>query len=227
MKQKIYEDYEKFKSDLSDDLAHKKCLLVCSKSQNRNDVVDWLSRNCGELIQFNDFSSNPKYEEALSGFEVFNENNCDFLISLGGGSAIDVAKVIKAMLGSESYDGLIHDKTVIIDFLKNPGFDGDVSHLAIPTTAGTGSESTHFAVIYYEGTKYSVSNDGLLPNYVLLQPELLATLPEYQKKSTMLDALCQGIESYWSVRSTDESKKYAVEAITTILKKLQWKLNLK
>ena len=104
------------------------------------------------------------------------------------------------------------------NYLKQKIEGNHLSLLAVPTTAGTGSESTHFAVIYYEGTKYSVDAESVLPDYVYLEPRFLDTLPIYQKKSTMLDALCQGIESYWSIHSTEESKKYAKKAIQLILK---------
>ena len=89
----------------------------------------------------------------------------------------------------------------------------------------TGSESTHFSVIYYNNKKYSVADNSILPNYVLLESKFLETLPLYQKKSTMLDALCQGIESYWSVGATDESKGYAKQAIKLILENYKKYIN--
>ena len=217
MQQIIYNDLGKFKSDLGKYLKHKRCLLICSKSQNDNYITSYLKRCGAELTIFNGFSSNPKIEEALLGLRTFYDNNCDFLISMGGGSTIDVAKVIKGLSGDTDLRSLDFDETKIVEILNDPRPDKNILHLAIPTTAGTGSESTHFAVIYYGGVKYSMSDDELLPNYVLFQTKLLATLPEYQKKSTMLDALCQGIESYWSVNSTEESKKYAADAIELIL----------
>jgi alcohol dehydrogenase class IV len=89
--------------------------------------------------------------------------------------------------------------------------------VAIPTTAGTGSESTRFAVIYYEGKKQSITHESIIPNYAILEPSLLISLPLYQKKCTMLDALCQGIESMWSVNSTDESMMYGKIAVDMIM----------
>jgi len=89
--------------------------------------------------------------------------------------------------------------------------------IAIPTTAGTGSESTHNAVMYYEGVKQTITNDGVLPDYAVLEPSVLKTLPLYQKKCTMMDALCQGIESWWSVNSTEESYEYSRETIELIM----------
>jgi alcohol dehydrogenase class IV len=98
-----------------------------------------------------------------------------------------VAKCIKlAVLAKEGNAAIIPplvNTRVACDGAKLP-------FIAIPTTAGTGSESTHNAVMYYEGAKQTVTNDGVLPDYAILEPSVLKTLPLYQKKCTMLDALC-------------------------------------
>lgn len=88
--------------------------------------------------------------------------------------------------------------------------------VAVPTTAGTGSESTRFAVIYYGGVKQSVTHDSILPDCAVLDPALLVTLPAGQKKATLLDALCQAVESLWSVNSNADSTEYAMNAICVI-----------
>ena len=89
--------------------------------------------------------------------------------------------------------------------------------IAIPTTSGTGSESTHFAVIYRDGVKQSVADLSLLPDIVILEPSTLKNVPEYTRKATMLDALCHAIESYWAKKATEESKAIAVSAISQVL----------
>lgn len=93
----------------------------------------------------------------------------------------------------------------------------DIKLLAMPTTAGTGSEATRYAVIYYGGEKQSVSHESCIPSTVLMDSTALKTLPDYQKKSTMMDALCHAVESFWSVNSTDQSKEYSAKAIRLIL----------
>ena len=105
-------------------------------------------------------------------------------------------------------------------YLKQEYADTCVPLIAMPTTAGTGSESTPFAVIYLDGVKQSVHHTSILPNVALLDPDVLTGLPVYQKKCTVLDALCQAIESWWSVHSTDESKEYAKVAIDKIVKNI-------
>lgn len=157
---------------------------------------------------FNSYSPNPLYEEVLDGLEIFKSENCDSIIAIGGGSCIDVAKAIK--LYSH------HKLTKDVIYLDSNYVD--LKLIAVPTTAGTGTESTRYSVIYYKKEKQSLVNDSLLPDLVILNPLFLSDLPIYQRKATLLDALCQSIESYWSINSTVESKQYSEKAINLILK---------
>lgn len=163
---------------------------------------------------FSDFTPNPLYEQVCNGIELLKSSNCDTILAVGGGSAIDVAKCIKlAVLAKEGNAAIIPplvSTRVACEGARLP-------FIAIPTTAGTGSESTHNAVMYYEGAKQTVTNDGVLPDYAVLEPTVLKTLPLYQKKCTMMDALCQGIESWWSVNSTEESFEYSRKTIELIM----------
>ena len=151
------------------------------------------------------------------GIDLYRREQCDFIVSIGGGSAIDVAKCIKLFVDMD-------DSEV---YLKQEYKDSQIKHLAIPSTAGTGSESTRFAVCYYEGEKQSIAHESIIPDYAILEPKLLETLPMYQKKATMLDALSQAIESYWSVNSNEESKEFSKQAITMILSNIRGYLNNK
>ncbi|MDI9470042.1 MAG: phosphonoacetaldehyde reductase [Bacillota bacterium] len=158
-------------------------------------------------VIFDTFTPNPLYEEVAAGVAVFRKHHCDAILAIGGGSAIDVAKCIKL------YSGL--DETRL--YLEQEYRANDVLLLAIPTTAGTGSESTRYAVIYYQGEKQSVTHESIVPRYALLDWRNLVTLPLYQKKCTMLDAFCQSIESCWSVHRTAESQTHARAALDLIL----------
>lgn len=188
-----------------------KPLIICSSRYSDAWIEAYFNSAFSSFARFSGFSPNPTYDEACAGYEVFCNCSCDALISVGGGSAIDVAKVIKALDGAPGH--CLFDDGVPVDI---PDYDS-LAHLAIPTTAGTGSESTHFAVIYKDGTKFSVSHDWLLPDVAVLDPNLLKSLPDYQRKCTLLDALCQAIESYWSIRSSEESRSYSDRAIRLIM----------
>ena len=172
-------------------LNNKKLFLVCGKSFDRLKFADEIKFH--QPVRFSNFRPNPLYEEVMLGVEKFKSSGCDVILAVGGGSAIDVAKSIKYYSKS------------------------DAEIIAIPTTSGTGSESTHFAVIYKDGVKVSVADQSLLPQIVILEPSTLENVPIYTRKATMLDALCHAIESYWSKKATIESKAIAVAAIKEIL----------
>ena len=185
-----------------------KVLLVCDSSYPFLNIKETIEAIKLPVVKFDDFSPNPLYESVCKGVKLFNDEKCDTILTVGGGSSIDVAKCIKLYCKMTGED----------IFLNQPYEDTGIKLIAIPTTAGTGSESTQYAVIYYDGKKQSVTHASIIPDYAILEPKVLKTLPLYQKKCTMMDALCQGIESWWSVNSTDESKQYSKIAVETIMK---------
>lgn len=191
-----------------------KVFVVCDSSFPFLNIKENIENMGVPHVMFSDFTPNPLYEQVCKGIDLFLITKCDTIVAVGGGSAIDVAKCIKlAVLAKEGNAAIIPplvSKRLSID-------GGKIPFIAIPTTAGTGSESTHNAVMYYEGTKQTVTNDGVLPDYAILEPSVLKTLPLYQKKCTMMDALCQGIESWWSVNSTEESYEYSRKTIELIM----------
>ena len=216
--QKIVEGIDKL-DEILETIDCRKLFMVIDSSYPFLNIKDRIEQTSVTKIFFSDFSPNPLFEDVCKGIDLFKAQDCDAILAVGGGSSIDVAKCIKlAVLAREGSDALIPplvSKQIDIEGKRIP-------FIAIPTTAGTGSESTHNAVMYYQGAKQTVTNDGVLPDYAILEPSVLKTLPLYQKKCTMLDALCQGIESWWSVNSTDESKGYskiAVELITSYWRK--------
>lgn len=184
-----------------------KVLLVCDGAFDYLQTKDeYIALDIPYAI-FNEFTPNPLYEDVVKGVKLFREQECDAILAIGGGSSIDVAKCIKL------YSGM--DDTKV--YLEQEYKEDDVTLIAIPTTSGTGSESTRYAVIYYEGKKQSVTYDSIVPKYVILDYRNLVTLPLYQKKCTMLDAMCQSIESWWSVNATKESREYSRHALNTLM----------
>jgi len=190
------------------DLSCSKYLLVKDSSYNFLSIKDDIDSIGIPRVDFSDFTPNPLYEAVKKGVDLFNAEKCQAIVAVGGGSTMDVAKCIK----------LYCRMNPEINYLQQKYTDSGVPLIAIPTTAGTGSESTRYAVIYYEGKKQSVTHESIIPSYAILDSRVLRTLPLYQKKCTMLDALCQGIESWWSVNSNEESKGYSKIAVTTIMK---------
>ncbi len=181
-----------------------KIFIVSSKSfveKITNDLSEY------DITIFSEYSPNPKYEEIKKGLNLFKKKNYKKIISLGGGSTIDVAKCIKIFSNMNSE----------LDFLENKYIYNNIEHIAIPTTAGTGSESTQIAVMYYKNEKVSIDHGSILPNTAILDYSLLKTLPNKEKKSTLLDSLSQAIESYWANKATIESRFYAKNCISLIL----------
>ena len=161
---------------------------------------------------FSGYHANPDLADSETGAELFLRNGCDGLISIGGGSCMDTAKAVKARLNTGSEEAL-----------KSSRLESRTAcpHIAIPGTAGTGSEATQFAVVYVNGKKVSLDHANLRPDGVILDAALLDSLPVYHKKSCALDALAQGIESYWSRRANDDSKVHAFLAIIGVLDNLK------
>lgn len=160
---------------------------------------------------YSDYHPNPDWADCAAAARLYREKECDGLISLGGGSAMDTAKGVKALLLAES-----PEKALTEDFPA-----GGPAHVAIPATAGTGAEATQFAVLYVAGRKHSLSHPALLPDGAVLDADLLATLPLYHRKACALDALCQGIESYWARAATEDSRVNAYLAILGVLDNLR------
>ena len=204
--QTIYQGIEHLSEALEGSI---KVLLVCDSSFDFLNIKDDIEHMDVPHVIFNDFTPNPLYEDVCKGVDLFQITKCDTILAVGGGSSLDVAKCIKL------YCQMSKDDIYLNQAYKDTG----VKLIAIPTTAGTGSESTRYAVIYYDGKKQSVTHDSIIPNIAILEPKVLKTLPLYQKKCTMLDALCQGIESWWSVNSTEESKRLSKKTVETIM---QW-----
>jgi alcohol dehydrogenase len=155
---------------------------------------------------FNEFSSNPKKEEIQEGYDLFRGDDYELLVAVGGGSAIDVAKKIKL-----DY----HIETKI-----------KIPMIAIPTTAGSGSEATHFIVYYIGKEKQSEGNPVItLPEYSILDPCLTMSMSKKIAATTGLDALAQTIESYWSINSTPLSKNFSKRAFPLLIENLKSSIN--
>ncbi len=156
---------------------------------------------------------NPSFGKAMSGAELYIKTGCDLIIAIGGGSAIDVAKSINAF---QSHPG----KELAVATGLEPITNKLAPLVAIPTTAGTGSESTHFAVIYVDGKKYSLANPHLLPDIAIVDSIYTDSLPPYITACVGFDALCQAIESYWAAGASEKSRQHASQAIGLVIKNL-------
>ncbi len=161
---------------------------------------------------FSDIQPNPTDLNVEAGFKVFKEKNCDGIIAFGGGSPMDCAKGIAAKNAHprkkvSQLQGLLKVHKRICPFW------------AVPTTAGTGSETTVAAVITEAAThhKASINDPSILPKYAVLDPELTVGLPPYTTATTGMDALCHAVEAYTNhTYNTKEEDWRAKEAVRLI-----------
>ncbi|MES1181452.1 MAG: iron-containing alcohol dehydrogenase, partial [Flavobacterium sp.] len=196
----------------------KSIFLVTGKSSytktGADSFIQEVQNLCGtSFFHFSDFESNPKIVDAKKGALLFRKHQCDMIITTGGGSVIDMGKTINALQGNYHMD---HEELVV----TNQVADQLCPLIAIPTTAGSGSEATQFAVIYIGKTKYSLSHPDLLPRVVGLNFRFTMSQSGYQAACSGLDALAQAIESYWSVQSTEESVAWSIKALKLLLPNL-------
>lgn len=153
-----------------------------------------------------DFEPNPQAEDVRRLIERLKGQHFDAILAVGGGSVLDVAKLLKAFLAASD---------PVFGYLEGsePLEPQAIPLLAIPTTSGSGSEATHFAVLYHQKVKHSIADARLLPDEVFLVADFLYSMPPAVAAASGCDALCQGIESYWSIHSSESSSSLAREAI--------------
>jgi alcohol dehydrogenase len=206
------DDFKKLKNLVSKTNSHSIFLVRDKASYNlsgANKFIDKLIDREDQLVTFDDFTSNPKLSDLERGISVFRKGAFNLIIAIGGGSTLDMAKLI-SVFGhqEEEFEDLVTGKRQ----LKN----SKTSVLAIPTTAGSGAEATQFSVIYIDKTKHSVEHPLLLPDYIYLSSAFTQSTSPYLTACSGLDALCQAIESIWSIHSNAESESYAIEAVQLI-----------
>lgn len=205
-------------------LKFKKVMLITGKhsytASGANLFVKEFFKNIETNI-FNEFDVNPDIDQISPGYEIAKEIQPDAIIAIGGGSVLDTAKIIHLMYCNDL------NKDKIFSF-KRDYFQPPIKNLpliAIPTTAGTGSESTHFAVVYKNKKKFSISSKTMLPGIVFLDHNFCLSNSSYQNACSGFDALSQAIESYWSKKSSLISRIYSLKAIELILKNFKSVVN--
>lgn len=182
-------------------------LLVCDKAFPLLKLSKAFDQCPVPFTVFDQFTSNPLYEDVCRGVALFRKEKCNAIVAIGGGSSLETAKCIKLFSPLKPNE----------NYRKQALKENHIPLIAVPTTSGTGSESTRYAVIYHDGIKQSVFSPAAIPDVAILDAEVLDTLPIYQKKCTMMDALCHGIESWWSINSTEESRELSRRAVCMIL----------
>lgn len=190
----------------------KKVLLVTgNRSYIKSKAIDYLHDMLSgySVTVLNNVSVNPGIQDVKCGVNLVKQKNADVIIAIGGGSVIDLAKLINF------FSANIMNSVRLAEI--RPDARKPKPLIAIPTTAGSGSEATHFSVVYKGYKKYSVAHKYILPDVAIVDANLTKSLPSEQSAVSGMDSLSQAVESFWSINSTKESKRYAKEAIKLIL----------
>lgn len=202
-------------------VGSQRSILITTPGSTKRGISDSLKKLLGvSLIAiFDGVQTNPAFSSIKAVFNELQQYEYDTIIALGGGSAIDTAKAVATIGASDSKDW-------IDDHLKRgepfPQQFAPKPIIAIPTTAGTGSEVTMWATVWdmEEKKKYSISHPSLYPKIALLNPELTLTLPEKETLYTGLDALSHAMESIWNKNHNPISDTFALQAIGLVRKHL-------
>ena len=201
------------------DKKFSKVMLVTDKSIRSFGITSKLEKHLEEnniqVTVFDEVVSNPTVDNVEKARALYLENNCEALIGFGGGSAIDCAKAVGARIAKPKQQ--IKDMVGILRVLKRIPL-----LFAIPTTAGTGTETTVATVITEPKTKhkYMISDFPLIPKYAVLDPEVTRTLPAHITASTGMDVLVHAIESYIGNSTTKKTREQALKATELVYKNL-------
>ncbi|MEU6745804.1 phosphonoacetaldehyde reductase [Spirillospora sp. NPDC046719] len=164
-----------------------------------------------EWRAFSAFTPNPLLGHVVEGCRVRDAWRPDAIVGVGGGSAMDVAKAVRLLPA---------DPSLALAVLTGAGdrFAADGPPLfLVATTAGSGSEVTGFATIFHAGRKYSLDHSRVRADVAIVDPCLTASCPPEVVSSGLFDAVCHGVESHWSRRATDVSRRLAREALTLLV----------
>jgi alcohol dehydrogenase len=166
------------------------------------------------VARFCDFQANPNVEDLREGIRAFRQIKADLIVAVGGGSVIDMAKLINTFSSCEADpEDAVRNRRAVVS--------RSAPMIAIPTTSGSGSEATQFATMYIQKVKHSVSSQLLLPDVAIIDPVFTARLPARLTAISGMDALSQAIEAYWSVQSTAEARGLASQAMGMIQEHLR------
>ena len=178
-------------------------------------IISEISKKFKKLKIFSNFTGNPVGENVDDGVKEFKTNNCDGVIAIGGGSALDVGKAIAFMSGQKRP---IWDFEDIGDYWKRADEKNIPSIIAIPTTAGTGSETGRASAIINEkeGIKKIIFHPKILPSIVILDPKLTVELSPRLTAATGMDALAHNLEAFCAPSFHPMADGIALEGIKLI-----------
>lgn len=201
-------------------LGVKKVLVVTGRHVGKSiapEIIENIRLSGLEAVHYSEVTANPTTTTVYEIKDMYMKEGCDGFLAIGGGSPIDAAKAAACLCARPR--ATLNDLAGLLKIMKNiPPF------VAVPTTSGTGSETTMAAVVTDAEThhKYAIMDPHIIPDYVVMDPELVVGLPQKTTSATGMDALCHAVESYVSVMNKPEkSRRYAEEATVLIFRYLE------
>ena len=177
-----------------------------------NGIINNLQSRGLEVTQFYDIVPNPLNTDIDRAISIIRQNDCDVVVAVGGGSAIDTAKTaaLVAVHGGECWD---YTERLNAD-VKRPASKG-LGVIAVPTTAGTGAEATMYAIINNPVfcAKCAVVNPSIFPEVSIIDPQLMVSKPKQLTVLTGIDAFAHAFESYINIKANPWSEMIALEAM--------------
>lgn len=197
----------------------KKPLIVSDGLMKQTGHLDIITKSLIDISMdyavYTDIKAEPTQENVYEALDVYNRNNCDFVIAFGGGSCLDTAKAVAVLATNKTTIEAIGEKKVV-------DFNEGVPLIALPTTAGTGSEVTDVTVITntHTNVKMMMKDVKFLPNIAIVDSDFTLTVPAKVTSATGLDALCHALESYVSVKANEMTQMFSLQAIKKIMENL-------
>ena len=189
-------------------------LLITSESFEKRGFAEHIKEISNDSINLSycHVSANPTVTECDKCADILRQNHCDFVVAMGGGSVMDCAKAATTfcMTNNQSTDYLGTGKAIP---------ESHLPLIAVPTTAGTGSEVTCVSVLsdHERGIKAPMNSTGFYPTVAIIDPELTYTVPPHTTACTGFDVLCHAIEAYWSIHHQPICDALAIYAIRLAL----------
>ena len=216
-------------SELKEVMNKKKVVIVTDSFLYKNGYTKCITDKLDEMeIQhttFFDVEPDPTLECAINGTKVMNDFEPDCIIAIGGGSAMDAAKIMWVMYEHPEVDFM--DMAMrFMDIRKRvytfPKMGEKAYFIAVPTSSGTGSEVTPFAVITdgKTGTKYPLADYELMPKMAIVDPDLMMSAPKGLTAASGIDAVTHALEAYASIMATDYTDGLALKALKVIFEYL-------
>ena len=194
-------------------LGLKRCIIVCGRH-----FAPHAQKMCGEMEQlcavYGEVEQNPQLSGVIETVRLARRYNADAIIGIGGGSAIDTAKFASAAAPNtgeaiEYYRG------------ERSFSEKSLPVIAVPTTAGTGSEVTQVSVISHNTEKKTINDPAFMPAAAIVDPELCLSVPPRTTMNTGLDALAHALEGFWSVNHQPICELMTAEAVRLVLENLE------